>query len=164
MGRSVGSVLGAIHPLIWLCFGMLAFWGAGILFLQNDASDNFSQIRNPTMNSILITVRDLPNGSVGVFHTNTNTPLARYESGEGSFVRTIFRSLVRDRKVRQIDADPVFRLHRLSDGAVMVEDSSTGSKIQLDAFGDLNSEQFRSMLQAAEALAGSDAHFEVYSQ
>ena len=143
---------------------MLCLWGVGILFIQNEGAENSTQTREPSINSILITVRDLPNGAVGIFHTNTNTSLARYESGEGSFVRTIFRSLVRDRKVRQIDADPVFRLHRLSDGAVMVEDSSTGSKIQLDAFGDLNSDQFRSMLQAAEALVGSDAHYEVYSQ
>ena len=66
-------------------------------------------------------------------------------------MRTIFRSLVRDRRVREVSAPPQFILRGLSDGRVIVEDPSTGSQIELDAFGHINADQFRDMLRAGAA-------------
>jgi putative photosynthetic complex assembly protein len=130
---------------------MLGFWWLGASLAGDTQTAAQKPIRGEVSSSVEITVLDLPDGAVGVFQTQSNAPLARFESGEGSFVRTIFRSLVRDRRVRQVSAPPQFIILELSDGRVIVEDPSTGSQIDLDAFGHINAEQFRDMLQAGAA-------------
>ena len=138
---------------------MLGFWWLGASLAGDAQTAAQKPIRGEVSSSVEITVLDLPDGAVGVFQTQSNAPLARFESGEGSFVRTIFRSLVRDRRVRQVSAPPQFIIRGLSDGRVIVEDPSTGSHIDLDAFGHINAEQFRDMLQAGAASSklGSSA-------
>ena len=100
-----------------------------------------------------IIVRDLPNGAVGIFHAESGAAIVRYESGQGAFVRTIFRSLVRDRRVQGVSAEPIFILYTLADGDITVEDPSTHSRIQLEAFGEPNAEHFRQMLDSAISLS-----------
>ena len=148
-----------LHPLVWVLLAMLGFWWLGASLAGDTQTAAQKPIRGEVSSSVEITVLDLPDGAVGVFQTQTNAPLARFESGEGSFVRTIFRSLVRDRRVRQVSAPPQFIIRGLSDGRVIVEDPSTGSQIDLDAFGHINAEQFRDMLQAGAASSklGSSA-------
>lgn len=100
-----------------------------------------------------IVVRDLANGAVGIFHAESGAAIVRYESGQGAFVRTIFRSLVRDRRVQGVSAEPVFILYTLGAGDIIVEDPSTTSRIQLKAFGEPNAQHFRQMLDSAMKLS-----------
>ena len=151
MSRPLTWLTDFLHPLVWVLLAMLGFWWLGASLAGDTQTAAQKPIRGEVSSSVEITVLDLPDGAVGVFQTQTNAPLARFESGEGSFVRTIFRSLVRDRRVRQVAAPPQFIIRGLSDGRVIVEDPSTGSRIDLDAFGHINAEQFRDMLQAGAA-------------
>ena len=151
MSRLITWAVSFLHPLAWVLLAMLGFWWLGASLAGDTQTSAQKPIRGEISSSIDITVLDLPDGAVGVFQTQSNAPLARFESGEGSFVRTIFRSLVRDRRVRQVSAPPQFTLRGLADGRVVVEDPSTGSQIELDAFGHINADQFRDMLQAGEA-------------
>lgn len=148
MSRLLTWATDFLHPLAWVLLAMLGFWWLGASLAGDTQTSVQKPIRGEVSSSVDITVLDLPDGAVGVFHTQSNAPLARFESGEGSFVRTIFRSLVRDRRVRQVSAPPQFILRGLSDGRVIVEDPSTGSQIELDAFGHINADHFRDMLQA----------------
>ena len=159
MSRSLTWLTDFLHPLVWVLLAMLGFWWLGASLAGDAQTAAQKPIRGEVSSSVEITVLDLPDGAVGVFQTQSNAPLARFESGEGSFVRTIFRSLVRDRRVRQVSAPPQFIIRGLSDGRVIVEDPSTGSQIDLDAFGHINAKQFRDMLQAGAASSklGSSA-------
>ena len=159
MSRPLIWLSDLLHPLVWVLLAMLGFWWLGASLAGDTQTAAQKPIRGEVSSSVEITVLDLPDGAVGVFQTQTNAPLARFESGEGSFVRTIFRSLVRDRRVRQVSAPPQFIIRGLSDGRVIVEDPSTGSQIDLDAFGHINAKQFRDMLQAGAASSklGSSA-------
>ena len=142
-----------IHPLVWVMVSMLAVWGAGAFLTdQNSTSFSSSGIGPPGVSERIV-VRDLANGAVGIFHAESGAAIVRYESGQGAFVRTIFRSLVRDRKVQGVSAEPVFILYTLGAEDVIVEDPSTNSRIQLKAFGEPNAQHFWQMLDSAKNLS-----------
>ena len=147
------KLLRPIHPLVWVMVSMLAVWGAGAFLADQNSAAFSSSGAGPPGVSERIIVRDLANGAVGIFHAESGAEIIRYESGQGAFVRTIFRSLVRDRRVQGISAAPVFILYTLSAGNIIVEDPSTNSRIQLKAFGEPNAQHFRQMLDSAINLS-----------
>lgn len=65
------------------------------------------------------------------------------------FLRETVRSLVRIRKREKIGAEPPFRLSRLTDGRLTLEDPATHRRIDLDAFGRSNANVFAAILDAA---------------
>ena len=149
------KLLRPIHPLVWVMVLMLAVWGAGAFLAdQNSAAFSSSGAGPPDVSERII-VRDLADGAVGIFHAESGAAIVRYESGQGAFVRTIFRSLVRDRRVQGVSAEPVFILYTLGAGDIIVEDPSTNSRIQLKAFGEPNAEHFRQMLDSAINLSSN---------
>ena len=147
------KLLRPIHPLVWVMMSMLAVWGAGAFLTDQNSASFSSPGTGPPGVSERIVVQDLANGAVGIFHAESGAAIVRYESGQGAFVRTIFRSLVRDRRVRGVSAAPVFILYTLGDGDITVEDPSTNSRIQLEAFGEPNAEHFRQMFDLAINLS-----------
>ena len=147
------KLLRSIHPLVWAMISMLAVWGAGAFLTDQNSALFSSSGTGPPSVSERIVVRDLANGAVGIFHAESGAAIVRYESGQGAFVRTIFRSLVRDRRVQGISAEPVFILYTLGAGDIIVEDPSTNSRIQLKAFGEPNARHFRQMLHSATNLS-----------
>ena len=147
------KLLSPIHPLVWVMVSMLAVWGLGAFLTDQNRAAFSSSGAGASVVLERIVVRDLANGAVGIFHAESGEAIVRYESGQGSFVRTIFRSLVRDRRVRGVSADPVFILYTSADGNIIVEDPSTHSRIQLEAFGEPNADHFRQMLDSAINLS-----------
>jgi len=147
------KLLRPIHPLVWVMISMLAVWGAGAFLTDQNSASFSSSGTGPPGVSERIVVQDLANGAVGIFHAESGAAIVRYESGQGAFVRTIFRSLVRDRRVQGISAEPVFILYTLGAGDIIVEDPSTNSRIQLKAFGEPNAQHFRQMLDSAINLS-----------
>ena len=65
------------------------------------------------------------------------------------FVRGTVRGLVRTRKREGIDATPPFRLSRLADRRLVLEDPATARRIELDAFGRSNAGAFSAIMDAA---------------
>ena len=142
-----------IHPLVWVMISMLAVWGAGAFLTDQNSTSFSSSGTGPPGVSERIVVRDLAKGAVGIFHAESGAAIVRYESGQGAFVRTVFRSLVRDRRVQGVSAEPVFILYTSRAGDTIVEDPSTNSRIQLKAFGEPNAQHFRQMLDSAINLS-----------
>ena len=147
------KLLRSTHPLVWVMISMLAVWGAGAFFTDQNSASFSSPGTGPPGVSERIVARDLANGAVGIFHAESGAAIVRYEFGQGAFVRTIFRSLVRDRRVQGVSAEPVFILYTLGAGDIIVEDPSTNSRIQLKAFGEPNAQHFRQMLDSAIKLS-----------
>lgn len=90
--------------------------------------------------------RDLPTGSVVVYEWNGEHELLELKTGEGSFLRGVVRSLVRQRAGMGDNLSAPFLLSRHSDGRLVIEDSATGEKIDLVAFGPSNSVVFATLL------------------
>ena len=65
------------------------------------------------------------------------------------FFRAAVRGLVRDRKREKIGAGPPFRISRLADGRLRLEDPATKRRIDLDAFGRVNAVAFSAIMDAA---------------
>jgi putative photosynthetic complex assembly protein len=71
----------------------------------------------------------------------------------GGFVRGVVRSFVRARKMRGIDDGPPFRLTRWSDGQVSIEDTATGRRLGMGAFGPTNKQAVADLLRQIEGGA-----------
>jgi putative photosynthetic complex assembly protein len=69
-------------------------------------------------------------------------------AGTNAFLRSTVRGLVRERKRRGIGSEIPFRLSAHADGRLLLDDSATGRRIDLAAFGTSNAEVFASLLLA----------------
>ena len=92
--------------------------------------------------------RDLPRGVVEIYEWHSDRTIARLPAGEGSFIRGVVRSLVRQRRGLSPDAVPRFELARHSDARLVLSDPETGEYIDLVAFGPTNVAAFARLLDA----------------
>lgn len=95
----------------------------------------------------LLGFRDLPGGVVEVFDWDTQELLERIPSGEGSFLRGVVRSLVRQRRGLEAATAP-FQLTLLDDQRLILSDPETGEDINLNAFGPTNLAVFSALIVA----------------
>jgi len=91
---------------------------------------------------------DQENGSLAVLAADEGHVIHVVEPGTGGFVRGVLRGLGRDRKLRGMDQDSVYRLTRWEDGRLSFTDTATGVRIDLEPFGPTNIESFAVMLRS----------------
>ncbi len=99
--------------------------------------------------SRLLGFRDLPRGRIEVYDWESAEVITSIDAGEGSFLRGVMRSLVRQRRGAAIDANAPFRLDRYADGRLIIRDPETGEDIDLIAFGPSNIAAFAALLPPA---------------
>ncbi|MEO1079577.1 MAG: photosynthetic complex assembly protein PuhC [Pseudomonadota bacterium] len=99
----------------------------------------------PVVDTRMLDFRDLPGGVVEVFDWDTQVLLERIPSGEGSFLRGVVRSLVRQRRGLKIANDP-FELNLHADRRLVLRDPQTGEDVDLNAFGPTNLAVFSRLL------------------
>ena len=102
--------------------------------------------------SVSLDFSDTDTGGVIVTDAKSGSEIRRYDMGEGSFVRGVLRTLVRERASRDIAGQPSFELEMTSDGGLMLVDNDTGYWIALEAFGPDNYREFRAMFDAVGAI------------
>lgn len=102
---------------------------------------------SPIVESRLLDFRDLPGGVVEVYDWENDILLNRFPSGEGSFLRGVVRSLVRQRRGVSNEVSP-FTLSLHEDQRLMLSDPQTGESINLNAFGPTNLAVFSAFLAA----------------
>ncbi|MEO0035498.1 MAG: hypothetical protein RLZZ501_1521 [Pseudomonadota bacterium] len=89
---------------------------------------------------------DQPDGSIAVEDPATHARIDLLEPGTYGFVRGATRALAREhRGLAQGGAAP-FRLTRWDDGRVTLQDLTTGTRIELEAYGPTNLEAFTRLL------------------
>lgn len=93
---------------------------------------------------------DAPDGSAIVRDAGDGRVVVRLAAQTNHFVRGTVRGLVRERRREGIGAEPPFRLSRLADGRLTLEDPATRRRIDLDAFGHSNVGAFSAIMDAAE--------------
>ena len=92
---------------------------------------------------------DAPDGAVLVRAAADGHVVDRLAPQTNHFVRGTVRGLVRERKREHIGAEPPFRLSRLTDGRLILEDPATKRRVDLDAFGRSNVGAFAAIMDAA---------------
>jgi len=145
-----GGALG--YPMIWVVIAMAVLWAWGVS--REDASYVPPQPQvSPLVSSADLLFLDGPNGTIDVLEATSQSLLARYTSGEGSFLRGILRSLVRERRVRELEPGGTFTLSLLENGSLVLSDPETGYWMALEAFGVDNRRVFAELLQSARQPA-----------
>lgn len=96
--------------------------------------------------SVDLTFLDKADGSVIVQHAGSGAVLLNIKPGEDAFIRAVLRGFVRDRNAQKLGTDKPFRLYRLEDTRLVIEDTATGKQINLRAFGPTQQAAFARLL------------------
>jgi putative photosynthetic complex assembly protein len=91
---------------------------------------------------------DAPDGRVLVRDALNEQVIATVAPGQGGFVRSTLRGLVRERRKRGLGPETPFVLSARSDGRVVLTDPATGRLLDLAAFGPDNAGAFAVFLKA----------------
>ena len=109
---------------------------------------------SPVIESRRLGFRDLPDGVVEVYDWDSREIVERVAAGEGSFMRGVVRSLVRQRRGLESVVVP-FELSLLADRRLVISDPETGEDIDLNAFGPTNLAVFTAMLESSAMPRGA---------
>ena len=94
---------------------------------------------------------DRADGAVLVYDRQGDEVVDLVPPGSGGFVRGVLRALARERRLQGDGASTPFRLSRLADGRLTLEDLATGRVIDLKAFGHTNEGAFAQLLSPGNA-------------
>ncbi len=133
-----GPLAGAIAMIV-VCVGLIALsrmTGVGVTRMPSSEPVVVRELR----------FEDRADGSVAVLEPRSNQVAEVLEPGQHGFVRGVLRSFARDRRASAISDAPPFKLARLADGRITIEDMATGRRIELDAFGSTNVIAFARLL------------------
>jgi putative photosynthetic complex assembly protein len=128
---------------------------AAVLTARLTGFDASAVPESPVIDSRSLGFRDLPDGVVEVYDWDTQVVLTRIASGEGSFLRGVVRSLVRQRRGLN-GSDAPFELSLLADRRLTLADPETGESIDLNAFGPTNLAVFSVLLLEPSSDSGSE--------
>lgn len=95
--------------------------------------------------------KDRADGAVTVHEAGDDRLIAVLPPGGDGFIRGAMRGLARERRQREVGAEPPFRLTRWDNGRLSLEDTGTGRRIALEAFGPTNVQAFARFLTAEAA-------------
>ena len=137
--------------MVWVVLAMAVLWAWGVSRDDATYAPPQQQASLPVSSANLLFVDGLK-GRIEVLEAQSRSLLAAYESGEASFLRGILRSLVRERRVRDIDSAGVFQLALLENGSLVISDPATGYWMALEAFGTDNRRVFAELLRRATTL------------
>jgi putative photosynthetic complex assembly protein len=137
--------------MVWVVLAMALLWGWAVSRDEATYAPPEPQVAAAVSSATLLFV-DGPAGRIDVLESQTAIELAQYHSGEGSFLRGILRSLVRERRIRDLEAGGVFELNLLENGSLVISDPETGYWMALEAFGVDNRQVFVTLLERAQEL------------
>lgn len=101
--------------------------------------------------SVDLRFEDRPDGSVAVLDAATGREVEVVPPAQGGFVRGVMRGMFRTRMLESIPQDSAFRLMRLVDGSLVLEDPRSGRRVDLRSFGATNHEAFARLLVAGRS-------------
>jgi len=89
---------------------------------------------------------DEADGNVRVEDGASAEVLARFGPGEGGFIRATVRSLVHQRRIRDIGAEVPFTLTQWDNGGLTLADPTTGRSVEVSSFGPDNRAVYANLL------------------
>jgi putative photosynthetic complex assembly protein len=109
---------------------------------------DMTTIQEPVAQFVDVTFADQDDGSVVVKNAATAQTIITLKPGEDAFIRAVIRGFVRDRTARKLGHDVPFRIYRLVDTRLVVEDRATNRRVNLRAFGPTQQAAFARLLPA----------------
>ena len=95
--------------------------------------------------------KDRADGAVTVHEASDDRLVAVLPPGGDGFIRGAMRGLARERRQKEVGPEPPFRLTRWDNGRLSLEDTGTGRRVDLEAFGPTNAQAFGRLLTAEAA-------------
>lgn len=89
---------------------------------------------------------DEPDGTVRVEDGATGEVISRFGQGEGGFIRATVRSLVHQRRIRNLGPEVPFTLTRWTNDNLTLADPATGRSVEVSSFGPDNRAVYANML------------------
>ena len=89
---------------------------------------------------------DQPNGAIKVINAADGAVVQVLAPGTNGFLRGTLRGFARGRRLEAIGPATPFRLTAYADGRLVLEDSETGRRTDIQAFGHTNLEVFSRLL------------------
>ena len=93
---------------------------------------------------------DEADGTVRVEDAASAEVLGRFGPGTGGFVRSTVRSLVYHRRVNGFGREIPFELIEWENGALTLQDTTTGETVELASFGEGNRQTFANFLEQGQ--------------
>lgn len=143
--------------MVLIAVGLLFFVGAVSLARLNQQIVVAPPPAGKLMQARYLEFSDGDHGRVLVHDSQTGVEVGRFESGQGSFVRGVVRSLVRARGQNRLFEPSAFYLAHYGDGRLILSDPATEESIELTAFGPTNAGVFAAMLASANEPSRSVA-------
>jgi putative photosynthetic complex assembly protein len=112
-------------------------------------AEAFSAIQEPVETYVDLQFTDRADGSVIVTNAATSEVILNMLPTEDAFIRAVLRGFVRDRAARKLGKDQPFRLYRLVDSRLIIEDTATKKRINLRGFGPTQQAAFARLLPAS---------------
>ena len=136
-------------------FPRLPLLGAAGLVLVSLAAATVGRITHMTetptaampTRQLALRVADGAGGAVLLFDAGDGRQVATI-TGENGFLRGTLRALARERHMESIGPQAAFMLTAWNDGRLTIEDTATGGRIELEAFGPDNLAVFAKLLTA----------------
>lgn len=132
---------------------LIAFALTAVAVARISGLSSAQVVESPAVDVLDLRFDDQAGGAVLVREAHSGEAVARLPPASNGFVRGVLRSLVRDRRARDLGGDLPFRLVRHSDGRLTLEDLATGQVIALDAFGAVNAGAFAALLNSRSRIA-----------
>ena len=90
---------------------------------------------------------DRVDGAIVIYQEGEAAPLT-VVTGQAGFLRGTLRAMARERRLDKLGPDAPFRLSAWADGRLTLDDTATGQRIELEAFGSDNAAVFARLLAA----------------
>ena len=103
-----------------------------------------------TVQTLSFRFEDRTDGGISVIAPETGATIGVVPSGTDGFVRTVLRSFAFDRQRHGIGAEPAFIIAKWADGHSTIDDPTTGKRVDLAAFGNINMQAFEHLIAMRE--------------
>jgi putative photosynthetic complex assembly protein len=103
-------------------------------------------IQEPVETFVDLQFSDEADGSVTVKNIADGQTVLTIKRGEDAFIRAVLRGFVRDRTIQKLSHAAPFRLYRLVDTRLVLEDRATNKRVNLRAFGPTQQAAFERLL------------------
>lgn len=121
---------------------VVAVGGARLAGVSPDQSLAAAEV----LQSRTLRFEDAPQGRVAVIDAQSGTVVAFAEPGTNGFLRGALRGLMRVRKRGEVARGEPYRLDQLANGQLLLTDTASGFRLDLNAYGQTNAAVFRAFL------------------
>jgi len=141
---------GALRPILRGAGALIAFTIGAALFARASGMGDVHMPKSEPYQVLRLDVLDASDGGVLVRDASDGAMLYRVAPGTNGFLRGAMRGFAQERVREGIGPDSPFTLTRWRDGTLSLQDEATGRRIDLDAFGPAQAQDFAQLFAARE--------------